>query len=129
MLNWFFSRFRPYTQHMFKQILSFIKMKTRERQNTEMFLELESNTADAVQLDMDHIMHALQALDDAMKRDNKMYMCMNYVTMMDIIMYNELSQVLCMHALFYKSSKTYQEMHKNIEPETSNEEIEFAKIR
>jgi glutathionyl-hydroquinone reductase len=37
MLNWFFSRFRPYTQHMFKQILTFIKQKTGERQNSEMF--------------------------------------------------------------------------------------------
>ena len=53
---------------------------------------------------MDHIMHALQGLDDALKRYNKTYLCTNYVTMMDIIMYNELSQVLCMHALFYKTS-------------------------
>ena len=78
---------------------------------------------------MDHIMHALQALDDTLKKDEKRFMCANYETMMDIMMYNELSQALCMHALFYRSSKTYQEMHKNIEPDTSNEEIEFSKIR
>ena len=48
---------------------------------------------------------------------------------MDIIMYNELSQVLCMHALFYKVSMTYKDMNPNIEPNTSTEEIEQAKIR
>ena len=56
---------------------------------------------------MDHIMHGLQALNDALKKENNKYLCANSVTMMDIMMYNELSQVLCMHALFYKSSPTY----------------------
>lgn len=84
------------------------------------------NTADAVQLDMDHIMHSLMALDETLKKENKTYLCSNYVTIMDVLMYNELSQVLCMHALFYKSSQSYKQMHTNIEPNASDHEIEFA---
>ena len=44
-------------------------------------------------------------------------------------MYNELSQVLCMHALFYKSSQSYKQMHTSIEPNASDHEIEFGQIR
>lgn len=78
---------------------------------------------------MDHIMHALQSLNDCLKKENKTYLCTNYVTMMDVIMYNELSQVLCMHALFYKSSQVYKGLHKTIEPDASDQEVEFGQIR
>ena len=54
---------------------------------------------------MDHIMQALSSLD--MKLKQRLFMVDDYVTMMDIIMYNELSQVLFMNSLFYKNSLIY----------------------
>lgn len=83
--------------------------------------------ADTVQGDMDHIMHALRSLDALLK--TRLFLVDDNVTMMDVIMYNELSQVLFMNCLFYKNSLTYQQMQSHIEPGASDEEIELAQIR
>ena len=84
--------------------------------------EEEEKTADAVEQDMGHIMAALLALDNLLKQEHKSYLCSNFVTRMDVIMYNELSQVLCMHTLLFKSSQSYRnkDINKNVEPDTSD---------
>lgn len=35
MLNWFLTRLRPHSQHMFKTIITYIKAKSKQQQMTE----------------------------------------------------------------------------------------------
>ena len=107
--------------------MTYIKKKNAEKVKGDTWQEFESNAADTVQGDMDHIMHALQSLDTLLKQ--RLFMADDYVTMMDVIMYNELSQVLFMNSLFYKNSLIYQQMQKHVEPSAPDEEIEMAQIR
>ena len=76
---------------------------------------------------MDHIMHGLNSVNGMLK--DRLFMVDDYVTMLDIIMYNELSQVLFMNSLFYKNSLIYQQMQKHVEAGASDDEIEMAQIR
>lgn len=51
---------------------------------------------------MDHIMHSLEALNGILV--DRQFMCGEHVTVMDVVMYNELSQTLFMNNLFLKNS-------------------------
>merc|ERR1712167_550778 len=57
------------------------------------------------------------------------YICAKHVTMMDVIMYNELSQVLFMNHLLLKNSKVYQQVSKYKAQEgKSDEDVEVGFI-
>jgi glutathione S-transferase len=127
MLNWFLSRFRPYTQHMFKQILTYIQKKNTRR-GAQDFEEVETSTAQAVQGDMDHIYQSLSALDKALA--DRLFICADFITMMDVILFNELSQLLFMNNLLQKSSTTYQKLSNYVaQPNLDEHEIEVGQIR
>ena len=71
--------------------------------NTAEFHERQSKTEETIEGDMDHIMQSLLALDKVLVE--RQFICGESVTMMDIIFYNELSQVLFLHNLFKKVTK------------------------
>ena len=74
---------------------------------------------------MDHIMQSLLALDKVM--GERQFLCGESVTMMDIIFYNELSQVLFLHNLFKKVTKNYPAASDS-SPQM-DQEVEIGQIR
>lgn len=117
---WFLTKFRPYTNHLFKQVLNYFQQKKQQNEDIQ---EFNSNAISSVRADIDHILESLKHLDALMgQRSNFNFLCGNDVTMMDIIMFNELSQILCMYTLFAKASGADKEDNLNIEDDYDSDQ-------
>lgn len=95
MSNWFTTKFRPHSTHLFNIILS--------KSDKDCKSEAEKNNlADAVRNDLEHLHQGFKILNEAKAQD----FILNYETptILDIMIYNEISQVLHLYGLFRSSS-------------------------
>ena len=91
MLLWFITKFRPFSTHMFNNLAS----KTITLQKTH---EEKKQLAESVRNDMEHLRQGFKVLNDNMT--DGFICCSDTITFVDIMIYVEISQVLCTFAAF-----------------------------
>lgn len=73
LLEWFHIKFRPYSQHLFRQILRSLKVETNNLGSTKSIDETKDNmyqieeNAHLVKDDMEHIHESLKKIDEMLE--------------------------------------------------------------
>lgn len=99
MLNWFLQKMRPHTQHMMRIILDKPDQTLADDEKIKKVATLVKN-------DMEMIHMTLKMLEKELDDRHKNYVAIiDQLTFIDIAVYNEISQVLCMYDYFMRNSR------------------------
>mmetsp|Transcript_2726 Transcript_2726/g.4633 ORF Transcript_2726/g.4633 Transcript_2726/m.4633 type:complete len:171 (-) Transcript_2726:38-550(-) len=106
LMNWFLNNIKPFSQHLTLHVMQARKFEQDNKEiRQQRVLEVIEDNAETVQLDMDIILQALTQLNTSMGT-SKYLADQESMTILDIMVYNELAQALFLYDMFKKSSKS-----------------------
>ena len=100
VITWFNTKMRPHSQHLFNLIISRPDRALKDSQKDDI-----EELAEAVRNDLEHLHQGFHVLNEILASRRYLF-SQEDVTYVDIILFHEISQILCMAHNFRLSSRS-----------------------